>query len=99
VELGTFGAIMKFALDTEDAVRNFYESAAESATDPGLVSMFGELSNRGLKRTKTLMRIRRENTTEMILEPITGLNSDSYEPVVSLLDNSDDKFLREFRKK
>ncbi|MHA1924339.1 MAG: hypothetical protein ACXABV_01585 [Candidatus Thorarchaeota archaeon] len=95
MELGTFGAIMKFALDTEDAVRNFYESAAKSATDPGLVKLFGELSNRGLKRTETLMRIRRENTTEMILEPIAGLNSDTYELPAAPPDSEDDAALRE----
>jgi hypothetical protein len=95
MELGTFGAIMKFALATEDAVRAFYDSAAESAKDPRLVSLFRELSTRGLRRTETLMRIRRENTTEMILEPIAGLDSASYELVVSLPDNVDDLSLRE----
>ena len=86
---------MKFALDTEDAARQFYESAAESAKDSGLVSLFSELSTRGQKRTETLMRIRRENTTEMILEPISGLDSDSYELTVSLPDDVDDSALRE----
>jgi rubrerythrin len=86
---------MKFALDTEEAVTNFYKSAAESATDPELVDLFGDLADRGLKRTKTLMRIRRENTTEMILEPIVGLNSESYDLTASLSDSADDAVLRE----
>jgi hypothetical protein len=95
MELGTFGAIMKFALDTEKSVSSFYKSAAEAATDTGLVILFGELSNRGQKRTETLMRIRRENTTEMILEPIAGLNSDTYDLVVSFPEGADDTTLRE----
>ncbi|MHA2355777.1 MAG: hypothetical protein ACXADC_11420 [Candidatus Thorarchaeota archaeon] len=95
MELGTFGAIMKFALDTEEAVTNFYKSAAESAADSQLGGLFGELADRGSKRTETLMRIRRENTTEMILEPIAGLDTDAYDLVVSYPDETNDAALKD----
>ncbi len=87
---------MKFALDTEDTVTSFYKSAVESVKDPDMVSLFTELAERGMKRTETLMRIRRENTTEMILEPIAGLNSDTYDLIISYPDGADDADVKKF---
>jgi len=78
VELGTFGAIIKFAMDIESKVNNFYQTASETVKDTELVSIITDLVVRGQKRMKTLERVRRENVTEMILEPIIGFESDSY---------------------
>lgn len=78
MELGTFGAILKYAMEIEQEVNKFYESAASVAKDQKLVDKFMELHKRGEKRLKTLERVRRENVTEMILEPIVGLDSDDY---------------------
>jgi len=95
VELTTFGALVKFALDIEAEVSSFYESTIGVTTDPYLGNLFEALLNRGQKRIKTLLRIRRENVTEMILEPIAGLDSDAYKPVIAIPEGSDDGVVRE----
>ena len=85
LDLGTFGAIMKFALEIESKVSDFYKEACERAKNDALAGLLKDLVTRGQKRIKTLERVRRENVTEMILEPIEGLDSDSFgiETVVS----------------
>jgi len=95
VELTTFGAVVKFALDIEAEVSSFYESAIGVTTDPHLRNLFEALLNRGQKRIKTLLRIRRENVTEMILEPIAGLDSDAYKLVTAIPEGADDGVVRE----
>ncbi len=78
MELGTFGSILKYAIELETEVIEFYTSMTSHASDQKLVDLFKELVLRGEKRIKTLERVRRENTTEMILEPIKDFNSDEY---------------------
>ena len=73
-ELGTFGAIMGFALELEGQAAAFYEAAARGA----LALRFGELAAGARKRQKRLERTRRENVSEMILESITGLEAATY---------------------
>lgn len=79
VELGTFGAIIKFALNLEDTASTFYESAIKITTNQILKDLFEKLYQRKQKRMQLLTRVRRENITETILEHITGLTSDEYE--------------------
>ena len=79
VELGTFGAIIKFALNLENTASAFYESAIKIITNQTLNELFEKLYQRKQKRIHILTRVRRENVTETILEHITGLNSDDYE--------------------
>lgn len=67
-----------FALEIEDSVNEFYTKVRERTKDTALVGLLENLVTRGQKRLKTLERIRRENVTEMILEPIDGLDSDSF---------------------
>jgi len=43
VELGTFGAIIKFAMDIESKVNNFYQTASETVKDTELVSIITDL--------------------------------------------------------
>ncbi|MFW9786189.1 MAG: hypothetical protein ACFFE2_12630 [Candidatus Thorarchaeota archaeon] len=95
MDLGTFGAIMKFALEVENDVARFYENAKELTKGKMLTDLFERLANRGQKRVKTVERIRRENVTEMILEPITGLDSDTYQPNTMIPKNPDDGILQE----
>lgn len=95
MELGTFGAIMRFALEVENEVTSFYESAKELVEDQELAGLFDILADRGQKRAKTIERVRRENVTEMILEPITGLDSETYKPVTVIPEDPDDGAIQE----
>ena len=69
---------MKYAMDIEMVVHEFYKAASDIAKDSKLSNQFNDLQKRGKKRFTTLERVRRENVTEMILEPIVGLDSDDY---------------------
>jgi len=70
MELGTFGAIMRFAMELEQRASDFYEQAAGAT--------FHELARGSRKRLGRLKRARREMVSEMILESITGLDGDAY---------------------
>jgi rubrerythrin len=74
MELGTFGAILAFALDLEEQAVAFYVAAPEGR----LAQAFGELARGSSKRLRRLERARRELVVEMVLEPITGLEGDPY---------------------
>lgn len=95
MELGTFGAIMKFALETEQDVTRFYEAASKLVKDQNQVTLFQDLLKRGEKRLKTLERVRRENVTEMILEPIIGLDSENYKIETEIPSSPDEKAVQE----
>ncbi|MGD2158155.1 MAG: hypothetical protein PVG14_00955 [Anaerolineales bacterium] len=73
MELSTFGAILKYVMAWEEKRCDYYQNVAE--TSPLLV----DFATRASKRRKTLERGRREWVTEMILEPITGVNRSDYE--------------------
>lgn len=72
MELGTFGAILRFAMQTEEQSAAFYEAASEKAP------AFGALAQGAHKRLARLEQARREGVAEMILESITGLDSEVY---------------------
>ncbi|MDH4138196.1 MAG: ferritin-like domain-containing protein [Anaerolineae bacterium] len=74
MELGTFGVILRFAMDLEEQAAGFYEGAARGR----LTEAFGELAKGSDKRRKRLERARREMVAEMILESIMGLDGDAY---------------------
>ncbi|MFW9868673.1 MAG: hypothetical protein ACFFFO_07165 [Candidatus Thorarchaeota archaeon] len=78
MELGTFGAILKFAMKLEQEATSFYESVSKIVRNQNLAGRLQDLQKRGGKRLNTLERVRRENVTEMILEPIIGLDSENY---------------------
>jgi hypothetical protein len=94
LDLGTFGAIMKFALEIESKASDFYKEAGTHAKDEALGTLLGELVTRGQKRIKTLERVRRENVTEMILEQIEGLDSDSFEIETTVSKGVDDAIIK-----
>lgn len=75
-ELNAFGAILTYAIDMEARLREYYTAAGAE--------------NRALeadKRRTTLERVRRENVTEIKLEPIEGLHAADY--VMNLADTSE----------
>ena len=73
MELGTFGAIFKFAIDFEQASVTYYDQAMFGD------SPFSELAVGAKKRGERLDRVRREMVTEMILEPISGHQAANYQ--------------------
>jgi hypothetical protein len=74
MELGTFGAILSFAIDREDQAARFYSAVACG----GSVQLCVELARGSGKRRRRLVRARQELVSEMVLESITGLDSDTY---------------------
>ena len=74
MELGTFGAVLKLALELEERAATFYEAGAEG----GLAEVFGDLARGSRKRVRRLEQARRELVNEMILESITGLDEEEY---------------------
>ena len=88
--LTTFGAIMGFAAEivgqTEDTYKALVRKATDSALKEALQILLGEE-----KKNRTLMeKTRRENVTEMILEPITGLRQEDYELSLTVQDRIGD---------
>jgi len=84
MDLGTFGAILGFGMKLEEQTVSFYEGGAKGSLEEG----FATLARGSRKRLKRLERNRREGVAEMILEPITGLDGDSYQ--VSLDPQADE---------
>ncbi len=84
MDLGTFGAILSFGMKLEEQTTSFYEGGAKGSLEEG----FATLARGSRKRLKRLERNRREGVAEMILEPITGLDGDSYQ--VSLDPQADE---------
>jgi hypothetical protein len=74
--LNTFGAILSFAIDLEARLGEYYTAAAGGTAD--LAEQFEEYARKSAKRGQRLTAIRQENVTEMILEPIAGLNAEDY---------------------
>lgn len=72
MEIGNFGAVLRFALELEAQTIAFYETAVEKE------ELFRPLIQEGKKRLQRLERARREGVVEMVLEPITGLDGDAY---------------------
>jgi rubrerythrin len=70
--LENFGSILNFAEELENQDQLFYETVA---ANPGCAEhreMFEQFALDAKKNVKTAQRTRRENVTEMILEPISG---------------------------
>ena len=74
MELGTFGAILRFALQLEERAAAFYDRAAVGEH----AEIFRTLAQGARARLKTLERARQEGVAEMILEAIHGLDGDAY---------------------
>jgi rubrerythrin len=77
--LNTFGAILSFAITLEGSAQEFYESAAAHDSN----EEFADYARKAGKRKQRLSQIRQENVTEMVLEPITGLDATNYAITVS----------------
>ena len=68
--LENFGSILNFAEEIERQDQAFYEAAAGNPACTVFKQVFGDLAAEAARNVKTIQRIRRENVTEMILDPI-----------------------------
>ena len=78
-ELGTFGAVVGFALDLERRAAEFYQSLIEGDGAGSASEILQALARAHKKRQQLMEQMRRENVTEMILEPIHGLEREEWE--------------------
>jgi len=88
--LSTFGAIMGFASEIVGSAMDHYQMAVEKAKDPVLKDTLKALLEEERKNYVLMEQTRRENVTEMILEPITGLHQEDYEIDLKLSDHAND---------
>ena len=77
--LTTFGAIMGFAAETAGKTEEVYKTFASRAKTQTLKEVFQGLAEEEVKNHALMVKTRRENVTEMILEPVTGLQQEDYE--------------------
>jgi rubrerythrin len=77
-KLGTFGAILAYAMYLEQQAEGFHAAAAHNGASPDLARVLGELAADARKRSETLQRVRSENVTEMILTPIHDFDAADY---------------------
>jgi rubrerythrin len=68
--LENFGSILNFAEEVESQDQEFYEAVAGNPACSDHKQMFEQFAADAQKNLKTVQRTRRENVTEMILEPI-----------------------------
>ena len=88
--LTTFGAIMGFAAEMGGKAETLYQSLAEKAKDSILRETLKGLSVEEGKNHVLMVKTRRENVTEMILEPVAGLNQEVYEIDLNVGDLTED---------
>jgi len=84
--LSTFGAIMGFAAEMIGQSKGTYETLVEKAKNPGLRETLQVFLGEGGKNYSLMEKTRRENVTEMILEPVTGLRQEDYEIDLKMSD-------------
>jgi rubrerythrin len=88
--LSTFGAIMRFASEMIGSSMDLYRAALQKAQDPALKETLQTLLKEEEKHYGLMEQTRRENVTEMILEPIAGLQQETYEMELKLSGNEKD---------
>ncbi len=70
MELKNFGSILNFAAELEAGDEAFYRRAAENPSCSSYKEIFQDLMKEHKQNEQKILRVRRENVTEMILEPI-----------------------------
>lgn len=77
--LTSFGAVLTFAESLEKDDAAFYTALAGCQGLPAAdAALYQKLAAECVKNAKMLARTKRENVTEMILEPIQGLTRDAF---------------------
>lgn len=90
MELTTFGAVMGFATEIVGGSLGIYKAAAQKAESPALRDLLEALVREQGKNLSLMEQARRENVTEMILEPIAGLYREDFPCEAVLADGADD---------
>ena len=80
--LTNFGAILNFAEKVEQTDMDFYRQASEKTAAAPHQELLGSFARESKKHISLIQRTRRENVTEMILEPIRDFVRDSYQLTV-----------------
>ena len=88
--LSTFGAIMGFSVEMVQQTETFYKTMLQKAKDPVLRAALQVLLEEEEKNYSLVEKTRRENVTEMILEPIAGLHRTDYEIEMKGMDQTKD---------
>ncbi|MGQ4911607.1 MAG: hypothetical protein ACP6KW_05500 [Candidatus Thorarchaeota archaeon] len=94
MSLGTTGAILSFALDLEQRLGAFYNRYNSVVNDQSLKGTFQSLQKAHAKQERILKRLRRENVTEMILEPIHDFEKEQFELEIPEESHDDSSLLR-----
>lgn len=76
--LQNFGSILNFAEELEQLDQRFYEVALTNPACGAHERLFAGLAVEAGKNVKTVQRLRRENVTEMILEPVQDFTRASF---------------------
>jgi rubrerythrin len=90
MSLTTFGAIMGFAAEMVGQAEETYHTLVRKAKDPDLREALQNLLGEEKKNRSLMEKTRRENVTEMILEPISGLGQEDYEVSLVIQDRMED---------
>jgi rubrerythrin len=88
--LTTFGAIMGFAAEISAKAAETYKILAQKAQNPAYKEVLQSLSVEEGKNYALMGKTRRENVTEMILEPVSGLRQEDYEIDLKVWDQMED---------
>jgi rubrerythrin len=76
--LENFGSILNFAEKLEKQDHEFFAAAAGNPACGEYKDMFAQFATDADRNVKTVLRTRRENVTEMILEPIRDFTRAPY---------------------
>ena len=76
--LKNFGSILNFAEKLEMQDQEYFSAAADNPACADYKEMFAQFAADSGKNVKTVQRTRRENVTEMILEPIRDFTREPY---------------------
>jgi rubrerythrin len=77
--LTNFGAILNFAEQVERDDMDFYTRVAQAAPESAERDRYQTFAGEGKKHVTLVQRTRRENVTEMILEPICDFERGRYQ--------------------
>jgi len=88
--LNTFGAIMGFAAEMIQQTETLYKTMVQKAKDPVLKEALQVMLGEEGKNHSLMEQTRRENVTEIILEPVTGLQQGDYEVEMKGMDQAQD---------